>query len=189
MLTATVRWRALFKVEELANEEFPENIFGTLGHLCGTDREGHPVVYNLYGGNQDLKAIFADVQRFLRWRVKLMEQSIAKLDFVTVDQMLQVHDYAGVSMRDRDANSKNATQEATSIFQNHYPEFLSRKFFINVPSLLSWIFWLFKSLVSASTFAKMSVVGSGEHAINKALSEVIDEEEIPKRYGGLAEGF
>lgn len=85
MLTATVRWRALFKVEELANEEFPEKIFGTLGHLCGTDREGHPVVfvylsrplefcthhlrcsrYNLYGGNQDLKAIFADVQRFLR---------------------------------------------------------------------------------------------------------------------------
>jgi hypothetical protein len=58
-----------------------------------------------------------------------------------------------------------------------------------VPTLLSWIFWLFKSLVSAQTFAKMSVVGSGHHAIAKALGEVISIEEIPKRYGGKAEGF
>jgi phosphatidylinositol transfer protein SFH5 len=67
--------------------------------------------------------------------------------------------------------------------------FQSRKFFINVPSLLTWIFWVFKSLVSAQTFAKMSVVGSGPHAITKALGEVIDIDEIPKRYGGQAEGF
>jgi len=33
-------------------------------------------------------------------------------------------DYQGVSLTNRDANSKNAASEATSIFQNHYPEFL-----------------------------------------------------------------
>ncbi|KAF7983339.1 hypothetical protein HWV62_22299 [Athelia sp. TMB] len=189
MLTATIRWRAIFKVDEAVKEEFPEKVFGSLAHISGVDREGRPVVYNLYGANKDLQAVFGDVQRFLRWRVKLMEECVTRLDFSTVDQMVQVHDYAGVSMRDRDANSKNAASEATSIFQNHYPEFLSRKFFINVPSLLSWIFWLFKSLVAARTFAKMSVVGSGHHEIKKALSEVIDENQIPKRYGGLADGF
>ena len=69
-----------------------------------------------------------------------MEKSIALLDFNEVDQLLQVHgkhsaslavqilivllDYEGVSLSSRDANSKNAANEATNIFQNHYPEFL-----------------------------------------------------------------
>jgi len=35
----------------------------------------------------------------------------------------------------------------------------------------------------------MSVVGNGQHAILKAFEEVIDVKEIPKRYGGEAEGF
>lgn len=58
-----------------------------------------------------------------------------------------------------------------------------------MPTVLSWVFWFFKSVVSARTFAKMSVVGSGHHEIHKTLLEVIDDKEIPKRYGGLAEGF
>jgi hypothetical protein len=75
-----------------------------------------------------------------------MEKSIEALDFINVDQMVQVHgkhlpyhlpdmamvnqwvlDYEGVSMSSRDANTKNAASECTSIFQSHYPEFLSKK--------------------------------------------------------------
>ena len=59
-----------------------------------------------------------------RWRVQFMEESIKLLDFETIDQFLQIHDYAGVSMMSRDANQKAAASEATNIFQNHYPEFL-----------------------------------------------------------------
>jgi hypothetical protein len=71
-----------------------------------------------------------------------MEESIALLDFETVDQMIQVHgvyldnedrclaqlllDYEGVSMSSRTPASKNAASEASSIFQGHYPEFLVR---------------------------------------------------------------
>lgn len=53
-----------------------------------------------------------------------MEKGIALLDFENVDQMIQVHDYDGVKMSDRTANSKNAVSETTSIFTGHYPEFL-----------------------------------------------------------------
>lgn len=54
-----------------------------------------------------------------------MEKSVRLLDFETLDQMIQVHDYEGVSlMGGRDANQKAAAGEATNIFQNHYPEFL-----------------------------------------------------------------
>lgn len=63
------------------------------------------------------------------------------LDFVNVDQTIQVHgryqpslpyflayeqitDYEGVGLSSRDANSKAAASEATTIFANHYPELL-----------------------------------------------------------------
>ncbi|KDR80634.1 hypothetical protein GALMADRAFT_240979 [Galerina marginata CBS 339.88] len=189
MLVNTLRWRESFGVAAALKEEFPPDIFENLGHIYGRDNEGRPVTYNVYGGNQDLKSVFGDVQRFIRWRVALMEKSVAELDFVEVDQMLQIHDYEGVSLTSRDANSKAAAAEATNIFQSHYPELLYKKFFVNIPTLLNWIFWAFKPLLSANTLAKMTVVGTSHHAIKKALLPYIEEKELPKRYGGDAEAF
>lgn len=64
-----------------------------------------------------------------------------------------------------------------------------KKFYINVPSFMTWIFWLFKPLISANTLAKLNVVGSGTVTISAALLPVIDAKELPKRYGGEAEAF
>jgi len=117
-----------------------------------------------------------------------------------------VTDYEGVGLGSRDANSKAAAGQASKIFQDYYPEFLvripssprlvlmpipsqSKKFFINVPTFMTWIFWLFKPLISANTLAKMSVVGSGTSAISEALLPIIDVKELPDRYGGDAEAF
>lgn len=189
MLISTLRWRKSFKVDEAVKEQFPEDVFGKLGRTYGKDKDGHPIAYNLYGANKDLDAVFGDIQRFLRWRVAFMEESIALLDFETVDQMVQIHDYEGVSMSSRTPASKNAASEASSIFQGHYPEFLAKKFFVNVPSFLTWIFWIFKPLLSAATVAKMSVVGSGPKVIGTALLPLIPADQLPKRYGGDADGF
>jgi hypothetical protein len=67
--------------------------------------------------------------------------------------------------------------------------FQFRKYFINVPTIFTWIFWLFKSIVSSATFSKLNLVGTGPQAIRQALTQVIDVKELPKRYGGEAEGF
>lgn len=189
MLISTLRWRKSFKVDEAMKEKFPEDVFGKLGRTYGRDKDGHPIAYNLYGANKDLDAVFGDTQRFLRWRVAFMEESIALLDFETIDQMVQIHDYEGVSMSSRTQASKTAASEASSIFQGHYPEFLAKKFFVNVPSFLTWIFWIFKPLLSAATVAKMSVVGSGSKVIGTALLPLIPADQLPKRYGGDADGF
>ncbi|KAG0699906.1 CRAL-TRIO domain-containing protein [Suillus ampliporus] len=189
MLISTLRWRKSFKVDEAMREKFPEDVFGKLGKTYGKDKDGHPIAYNLYGANKDLDAVFGDTQRFLRWRVAFMEESITLLDFETVDQMVQIHDYEGVSMSSRTPASKTAASEASSIFQGHYPEFLAKKFFVNVPSFLTWIFWIFKPLLSAATVAKMSVVGSGPKIIGSALLPLIPADQLPKRYGGDADEF
>ncbi|KAK0239032.1 CRAL-TRIO domain-containing protein [Armillaria nabsnona] len=188
MLVGTLRWRSEFDVEAAVKEEFPADVFDSLGHVYGKDKQGRPVVYNIYGAT-NVKAAFSDVKRFLRWRVTLMEKSLALLDFETIDQTVQIHDYAGVSLSSRDANSKQAASEASGIFSDHYPELLYKKFFVNVPGYLTWIFWLFKPLISANTLAKMSVVGSGAPAIGKALLPIIEAKQLPKQYGGEADGF
>ncbi|KAI0796037.1 CRAL-TRIO domain-containing protein [Abortiporus biennis] len=185
MLVSTLKWRQQFKIDEVLKEEFPEEVFGKVGFVKGVDKEGRPVTYNLYGG-PTIKEVFSDVGRFTRWRVQLMEKTVLLLDFENHDQMIQVHDYDGVSMF-RDANQKEAAHEATNIFQNHYPEFLAWKYFVNVPTLLTWIFWLFKPLISPKTFAKMTVVGHGPSAIGKEVLPKIDKEQLPKKYGGEAE--
>ncbi|KAG6902585.1 hypothetical protein C0995_014592 [Termitomyces sp. Mi166 len=188
MFVSTLRWRTSINIDAVLKEEFPEDVFGNVGHIFGHDHQGRPVVYNIYGGN-NLTKVFSDTERFIRWRVALQEKSVALLDFTEIDQTVQIHDYLGVSLTSRDAKSKAAASEATNIFQSHYPELLHKKFFINVPTLMNWIFWVFKPLLPAATLAKMSVVGTGHHALRKALLPIIDAKELPKRYGGEAEGW
>ena len=110
MLVATLKWRDEFKIDEVLKEEFDPEVFGKLGKVYGKDREGRPVTYNLYGAVKDMKAVFGDVQRFIRcvrcagalefrrahwcggrWRVQFMEESIKLLDFENIDQMVQIH--------------------------------------------------------------------------------------------------
>lgn len=51
------------------------------------------------------------------------------------------------------------------------------------------MFWIFKPIISAKTYAKMSVVGTSQGEISEAMLPLIDAKELPKRYGGEAEGF
>ncbi|KAF8473628.1 CRAL/TRIO domain-containing protein [Russula ochroleuca] len=186
MMVDTLRWREEFKIEEVMKETFPD-VFNSFGHLYGRDKEGRPIVYNIYGRNNDLTTAFSDVQRFIRWRVALMEEGVKLIDFETVDQMIQVHDYEGVTLSSRTSNSKAAASAISGIFQDHYPEFLARKFFVNVPSLMTWIFWLFRPVLSPATLAKMKVVGHGPSTIGKELLPLIDDKELPAQYGGVVE--
>jgi phosphatidylinositol transfer protein SFH5 len=180
MLVATLRWREEFKVEEAVKEEFPQEIFGNLGHVYGKDKEGRPVVYvsHLFISVYFLNVVSFDVgiicmapirirRRYsetssgslgeplgfledkllhnislgggsLLWRrvcltstLKLLTKryrftvGVIRISYVNALTLRWNYlDYEGVSLTQRDANSKSAASEATSIFQNHYPEFL-----------------------------------------------------------------
>ena len=57
---------------------------------------------------------------------------------------------------------------------------------MNVPTIMTWIFWLFKPILSSATLAEMKVVGSGPRTIGKELLPLIDVKELPEQYGGVA---
>ena len=67
MLVATLRWRDEIQIDEVLKEEFDQDVFGRLGKVFGKDKDGRPVAYNLYGAVKDMKAVFGDVQKFIRY--------------------------------------------------------------------------------------------------------------------------
>ncbi|KAG9001492.1 Non-classical phosphatidylinositol transfer protein (PITP) [Tulasnella sp. JGI-2019a] len=189
MFIKTLRWRHDFKTSDTVTEPFPDEVFGKTLFVFGKDKGGRPVSYNVYGRKDNSAAIFSDLDRFLRWRVGRMEEALRELDFLTVDSITQVFDYDGLTMASRDTNAKKAATTATKLFQDYYPETLAKKFFINVPAYMAWIFWAAKPFISAATFAKFQMVGKGPEVVGKAMLTHIDRAELPKQYGGDAEGY
>ncbi|CAH1762231.1 14652_t:CDS:2 [Entrophospora sp. SA101] len=182
MLTNSLKWRKSFKTDTILDEKFPEDPFSRIGIIHKTDKLNRPVTYNFYGG-LDNQQVFGDLDRFLRWRIQLMEKGIQRLDFITVDQMLQVHDYDQVSLSSY-RTAKVASKTVTEIMQNHYPEFLAVKFFINVPWWGDMMFKFISYFLSEETKKKFIVTSSD---VKNNLLLYITEENIPSKYGGKSE--
>jgi phosphatidylinositol transfer protein SFH5 len=141
------------------------------------------------------------LRSFIRWRVALMELSLQKLNLASATapipdysstpsvasrdpyQAIQVHDYLNISFLRQDPAVKAASKKTIDLFQKCYPETLSRKFFVNVPVLMGWVFNAFKLILSKETVRKFTVFSYGE-----ALAGELGKR-CPKAYGGEAEGL
>ena len=102
-----------------------------------------------------------------------MEKTVLMLDLEKVDATVQIHgtcgqtfaeyathqsaDYEGVSMSDRNADSKKASSELTEIFRDYYPELLVRS---AAYGLLETTKSLFHSTRNSSSMSPLSSRGS-----------------------------
>ncbi|KAJ2539897.1 Non-classical phosphatidylinositol transfer protein (PITP), partial [Coemansia sp. RSA 1933] len=172
-------WRAEFDIDALMDETFPEDIFGSVGYIHGTDKEGRPVTYNFYG-NLDNKTVFGDLDRFLRWRVQLHERGMRMVDFASAADMVQVHDYDGVGLFSYDKYARAASRATVQLMSDNYPETLATKVFANVPSWGETIFNIIGRWLSDETKKKFVVVGAAN--AYAALAERIDPENIPEKF-------
>ncbi|KAI9845577.1 MAG: Non-classical phosphatidylinositol transfer protein (PITP) [Sclerophora amabilis] len=207
-LTGTLRWRREFDVRKAVEEEvFDHDTFAGLGYVTVVDRQSEDeegegqeqgkevVTWNIYGAVQDKKRTFGDLERFLRWRVALMEKSLSHLSLASARagpipdyntggadadpyQMTQVHDYLSVSFLRMDPAVKAASQRTIALFQAHYPELLSRKFFVNVPTVMGWLFSLMKTFMAKETARKLTVLSEGRYLVGEL------GEGVPEVYGG-----
>lgn len=198
----TLNWRNKFRPLSAAYAEKYDADLEKLGVI--TDYKGNKdnflvVTWNLYANLKNPKKLFAQFgvgvdsketselpgTMFLRWRIGIMERSLALLDFTDPDNLkvAQVHDYNNVSMFRMDPGMKAATKEIISIFGDNYPELLSKKYFINVPILMGWVFAFFKAtgLMSAATLKKFEMLNHGD------LSLALGANNLPKDYNGGVE--
>jgi len=144
------------------------------------------VMWNVYGAVKDHVATFGDVDAFLRWRVGLMERGVTALRLMDEGMeapmdgiaMVQVHDYLNVSFLRLPAETKAATKKTIEVLSAHYPELLSRKYFVNVPVVMGWMFAAMKVFLAKETVAKFQVLSYGSYVAAEL------GEGVPKEYGG-----
>lgn len=197
-LKDTLNWRNTFRPLSAAySEKFDEDLenMGVITDYPGNKDNFRVCTWNLYTNLKNPKKLFAkfgvgvDAEEaqlpgtmFLRWRVGIMERSLLLVDFTNPDncKVAQVHDYNNVSMFRMDPGMKAATKEIIAIFGDNYPELLTKKYFVNVPLLMGWVFAFFKAtgLMSAETLKKFEMLNHGD------LSGAFGKENLPKEYNG-----
>jgi hypothetical protein len=120
-----------------------------------------------------------------------MEKSVQKLNLSSATtpipnfgegpdpyQGFQIHDYLQVSFLRQDPAVKTATAKTIEVLGRYYPETLSRKFFVNVPVIMGWMYTAAKLIVAKETAKKFAVLSYGNQLVNELGSD------IPTAYGG-----
>ncbi|KAJ6859060.1 hypothetical protein NC652_041382 [Populus alba x Populus x berolinensis] len=190
MIKNTVKWRKEFGIDALLEEDLGAELEKVV-FTHGVDKEGHPVCYNVYGAFQDKELYqncFADEEKrakFLKWRIQFLEKSIRKLDFspngiCTIVQVSDIKNSPGPAK----SGLRQATNQALSLLQDNYPEFVAKNVFINVP----WWYLTFNKMISPflTHRTKSKFVFAGPSKSAETLFKYIAPEEVPVQYGGLS---
>nr|KYP68796.1 Patellin-3 [Cajanus cajan] len=190
MIKNTVRWRKEFGIDGLVAEDLGSD-WDKVVFNHGQDKQGHPVCYNVFGEfeNKELyNKTFSDEEKrnkFIRWRIQLLEKSVRSLDFspTAISTIVQVNDLKnspGLGKRDL----RQATNQALQLLQDNYPEFVAKQIFINVP----WWYLAFSRMISPfltqRTKSKFLFAGPSKSA--ETLFKYIAPELVPLQYGGLS---
>lgn len=97
-------------------------------------------------------------------------------------QMIQVHDYMNVKFLRMDPAVRTATKKTIDVFSTAYPELLREKFFVNVPSIMGWMFTAMKLILSRNTTRKFHPISNGANLAREFPASIANQ--IPTVYGG-----
>ncbi|KAK2523073.1 Sec14l2 [Columba guinea] len=158
------------------------------GGMCGYDREGSPIWYDIVGpldakgllfsaSKQDLlKNKFRDCE-MLRRECERQSQKLGK----KIETVLMVYDCEGLGLKHLWKPAIDTYGELLSMFEENYPESLKRLFIIKAPKIFPVAYNLVKPLLSEDTRKKVVVLGSNWKEV---LQQYIDPAQIPVEYGG-----
>ncbi|KAJ5948970.1 Phosphatidylinositol transfer protein sfh5 [Penicillium verhagenii] len=196
-LRKALEWRKQTNPLELIQSgKYSSSKFGGLGYLTTYEQNGRPLVFtwNIYGAVKDANATFSDSDEFVKWRAALMELAVQDLNMkdatTVIDydgekdpyQMIQVHDYMNVKFLRMDPSVRAATKKTIEVFSTAYPELLREKFFVNVPTIMGWMFSAMKLFLSRNTTRKFHPISNGANLAREFPASIADK--IPQVYGG-----
>ncbi|CCK69368.1 Sfh5p KNAG_0C02570 [Huiozyma naganishii CBS 8797] len=161
-----LKWRKEFNPLSSAFQEVHDKDLQEIGFLTflkENDPNTRAITWNLYGELLKKKELLNDLDKFIRYRIGLMERGLRLVDFTdeSDNYMTQVHDYKGVSLWRMDPKMKACVKQVISIFQESYPELLYAKYFVNVPTVLGWVYDVIKKFVDPETRKKFVVLTDG----------------------------
>jgi phosphatidylinositol transfer protein SFH5 len=92
-LTNALKWRKSYQPMKAVDEVFDSTKFGGLGFVTTikgakeTKNDADVATFNIYGAvGKDTKTTFGDTDAFVRWRVALMEITLAQLNLSEADK-------------------------------------------------------------------------------------------------------
>lgn len=181
-LSETLTFRAKENLGGLATAELPDHFKGH-DTIVGPDVEGRPIMISRYG-KMDNDRVFGNLEEFVRYRLQIMEQAMAKVTFQRgmAEDLCQVHDYSGVSLLFKTAEVKAGVAAMTKVFGEHYPETKGKTVFVNFPTVFSKLFQAFSFFIPERTRRKFVILGEADQDL---LFEQIRPELVPEALGGL----
>lgn len=188
MIRSTISWRRDFLADELVSEDLGTE-FDSLAYMHGHDKEGHPVCYNNYSAFQD-KGVYQQTledekkfNRFLRWRIQLLEKGIRELDLSPggvnfMVQVIDLKDSPGLMKR------RQITKKAITLLQDNYPELVSKQIVLNIPWYFPALYAMFRRLFTPRQEGKILLSRPGKST--ETLFKYISPDQVPIKYGGLS---
>ncbi|XP_004086486.1 SEC14-like protein 2 [Oryzias latipes] len=190
MLRKHMEFRKQMKVDMLANEWRPPEVIEKYlsGGMCGYDREGSPVWYDVIGP-MDPKGLFlsASKQDFIKSKIRDCELLQKECNRQTerlgrnVESITMIYDVEGLGLKHLWKPAIETFGEILTMFEDNYPEGLKRLFVIKAPKLFPVAYNLVKHFLCEATRDKIYILGANWQEV---LLKYIDVEELPAIYGG-----
>lgn len=127
LLQKTLIWRKEFGTDGIVEEDFGRDL-KNVAFLDGSDKQGQPLSYMVYGAFKDkdlYQSMFGcvDSDKFVRWRVQCIERGIENLNFKDgrINSIVHITDLKaspGPDMKELHSASK----KAITLLQDKYPE-------------------------------------------------------------------
>lgn len=185
-----LEFRKHMKVDKIIQDWRPPEVIERYvsGGLCGYDREGSPIWYDIIGP-LDPKGLLlsASKQDCLRTKVRdaeILRQECEKQSEKLgkyIESITIIYDCEGLGMKHLWKPAVEMYGEVLTMFEENYPESLKRLFLIKAPKLFPIAYNLVKHFLREETRQKIIILGANWKEV---LRNYIDADQLPVIYGG-----
>ncbi|CAL8250134.1 unnamed protein product [Boreogadus saida] len=190
MLRKHMDFRKQLYVDKIITEWRPPEVLEKYlsGAMCGYDREGSPVWYDIIGP-MDPKGLFlsAAKQDFIKSKIRDCEILQKECDLQSqrlgknIESITMVFDVEGLGLKHIWKPAIDTFSEILQMFEENYPERLKRLFVIKAPKLFPAAYNLVKHFLCENTQQKIFILGANWQEV---LQQYIAPEDLPAIYGG-----
>eukprot|EP00752_Nemacystus_decipiens_P011704 g10386.t1 len=194
---AYTRWKAtvLWRQESGANEALatPHPRFDLIKkhyptYFHGKDKTGAVVYYEQLGKIDDevLRRLGLDAKQMLWHYMYQMVYLWTVINPNDADRVTTVLDLKGVTLATATkADTVLFVKQCVTMMSTHYPERSKHLLLLSWPRWFDWIFRFIRPLLNETTKSKMT--SCTEKSVYETLLSKIDNDQIPKEYGGASE--
>jgi len=201
MIREDINWRAQSNRLDLPKESAQDVLNCNIEKLYdyfpvwfqGYDKQMRPVSYRKFGKFEIWNVLkLTTMERLIRFHAWETEQalrsmySLSRKSGYNIETFVIVIDASGW-------NLKLATSDAFAFIKgmavtdsDHYPERLGTLVLINAPSMLSFAWRVIQGFLDSVTKEKIKILSSDPEEWQPVLRHYIDNDQIPRQYGGTA---